>query len=265
MTDNALQFTKRELQRTFFAPRFWAALAATALLLGLVGPFGTFDLPLLPRIAYWSGIALATWFTGYTTVLLIEGTIAPDREPTPLTAAAAGAFAGIPVAAVVWLVNRQVFPDSAVGFLPLVLYCAAISAVVSLLFAALILPLRRKAEAQPTVQSEAGSAASTEAPPLLDRLPANRRGRLLYLSMQDHYVEVHTDRGGTLVLMRLADAIRETGNIAGLRIHRSHWVATDAVSGSMRKEGRLFLKLADGAALPVSRSYLGAVRKAGFG
>jgi hypothetical protein len=271
VTDSALQFTKRELQRIFFASRFWAVLLAAALLLGIVGPFATFEsLALLPRIAYWMGITVATWFTGYATVLLVEGLIAPDDEPSFLVAAAAGAFAGIPVAAIVGLINSQVFPNNGFEFLPLVLYCAAISSVVSGLFSVVVVPLRRAAEtpasgaAGPMPEGESGAAAAAR-PPLLDRLPANLRGKLLYLSMQDHYVEVHTEKGRMLLLMRFADAIRETGNAAGMRIHRSHWVAFDAVSGNTRRRGRLFLKLADGAVLPVSRSYLDAVRAAGWG
>src|SRR5690606_17132350 len=70
-------------------------------------------------------------------------------------------------------------------------------------------------------------------PAVLNRLPHHLRGRLIYMSMQDHYVDVHTDRGNALVLMRLGDAIAETGATPGLQIHRSHWVALDAVRASM--------------------------------
>jgi DNA-binding LytR/AlgR family response regulator len=108
-------------------------------------------------------------------------------------------------------------------------------------------------------------ASSPESPaPLLARLPHRLRGRLLYLSMQDHYVDVHTDKGSALVLMRLADAIRETGTAAGLQIHRSHWAALDAIEGSSRQDGKLFLRMADGALLPVSRSAQGRVKAAGI-
>lgn len=82
--------------------------------------------------------------------------------------------------------------------------------------------------------------------------------------MQDHYVDVHTDKGNTLVLMRLADAIAEMEGVSGMQIHRSHWVALDAVAGSLRKDGRLFLRMTDEKLLPVSRSSLDAVRVAGL-
>jgi DNA-binding LytR/AlgR family response regulator len=64
--------------------------------------------------------------------------------------------------------------------------------------------------------------------------------------------------------MRLADAIRETGMVPGLQIHRSHWVAKDAVAKVHRSEGKLMLELRNGMRLPVSRSYLAAARDAGL-
>ena len=101
-------------------------------------------------------------------------------------------------------------------------------------------------------------------PKLLDRLPQRLRGDITYLSMQDHYVDVHTEKGSTLVLMRLADAIAEVEGVPGLQIHRSHWVALDAVAGSLRRDGRLFLRMSDETLLPVSRSWFEAVRAAGL-
>ena len=48
-----------------------------------------------------------------------------------------------------------------------------------------------------------------------------------------NYVEVWTERGTHLVLMRLSDAIRETAGENGLQIHRSHWVALGAVKRTL--------------------------------
>jgi DNA-binding LytR/AlgR family response regulator len=88
---------------------------------------------------------------------------------------------------------------------------------------------------------------------------------LLALTVEDHYVDIVTDKGKTLVLMRLADAMRETSGVDGLQIHRSHWVATGAVVKSHRTDGKLSLELRNGMRLPVSRGYLPAVKAAGLG
>lgn len=76
--------------------------------------------------------------------------------------------------------------------------------------------------------------------------------------------EVTTEKGKALVLMRLSDAIRETPPTPGLQIHRSHWVAVDAVARTVRTGDKLLVELKDGRRLPVSRSYTRDVRDAGL-
>ena len=100
---------------------------------------------------------------------------------------------------------------------------------------------------------------------LLKRLPIELRGNLSHLSMQDHYVDIVTDKGSKLVLLRLADAIAETEPVPGLQIHRSHWVAPGCGCPHPPCEGdRHFVELKDGAVLPISRSSLPAAREAGL-
>jgi hypothetical protein len=115
------------------------------------------------------------------------------------------------------------------------------------------------AERTPTASEPPGSR-------LLNRLPTERRGRILALSMEDHYVRVFTDAGDTLILLRLSDAMAEVQDVSGLQIHRSHWVALAAVDRAERlPDGRIRLHLVNGLALPVSRTFARAVREAGFG
>jgi DNA-binding LytR/AlgR family response regulator len=118
--------------------------------------------------------------------------------------------------------------------------------------------------AAPRAAAAPGSAAPPPEPPILRRLPPARRGALLRLSMQDHYVEIVTDRGAGLALMRLSDAIAETAPEPGRQVHRSHWVAARAVAGARREGGRPLLRLRDGAEIPVSRSRAPALREAGW-
>jgi DNA-binding LytR/AlgR family response regulator len=79
--------------------------------------------------------------------------------------------------------------------------------------------------------------------------------------MQDHYVEAHTSGGSTLLLMRLRDAAAELGE-AGLQVHRSWWVAHDAVEAIEQEERRTLLRLRGGRRVPVSRASLPEVRAA---
>lgn len=98
-------------------------------------------------------------------------------------------------------------------------------------------------------------SAPVESDPLRSKLPfALRTAIILSLSAEDHYVRVRTDRGQALILMKLADAIASVGPDAGVRIHRSHWVARDIARGVGREDGRLVVRLDDGTVLPVSRA-----------
>lgn len=99
----------------------------------------------------------------------------------------------------------------------------------------------------------------------MDRLPVRYRGADLWaLSSEDHYLRVHTSRGEELILMRLADAVRELSGADGVQVHRSWWVAKDGVADTRREAGKVLLVLQSGSEVPVSRTYLPAAREAGL-
>lgn len=99
----------------------------------------------------------------------------------------------------------------------------------------------------------------------LERLPLKYRSAELWaVSSEDHYLRVHTSLGEELILMRLADAVRELDGTAGVQTHRSWWVAKDGVQEARRDNGKLMLVLKSGAEAPVSRTYQQDVRKAGL-
>ena len=99
----------------------------------------------------------------------------------------------------------------------------------------------------------------------LDRLPVKYRSAQLFaVSSEDHYLRIHTNLGEELILMRLADALRELVNADGLQVHRSWWVAHDGVADVDRENGRPVLILKSGGRAPVSRTYQKSAREAGL-
>lgn len=237
--------------------RSWVVLLGLSAVIGLIGPFGSFEaMGVGPRLAYWTTIVLGTAAAGTFVASLLEVILGArlDRLPAALLA---GAGAGPAVTAVVAVVNFVAFGPGLgpIALVQLLAYCTAISATVTLV-GALLHPVRPAPPAdQPSVPV---------GPALLERLPLPQRGALLHIAVSDHYVDVTTDRGTTLVLMRLSDAIRETAPVPGLQVHRSHWVALAAVRRAVRRDGKLVLELSTGRLVPVSRSYLAAVRDAGL-
>lgn len=99
----------------------------------------------------------------------------------------------------------------------------------------------------------------------MDRLPAHLAGSELWaLKAEDHYLQVLTSKGSTLIRLRMADALRELGAVPGAQTHRSWWVARAAVRSVRKGEGSVSLVLPDGLEVPVSRNAARSLRAAGW-
>ncbi|MBA84509.1 MAG: hypothetical protein CML69_07175 [Rhodobacteraceae bacterium] len=101
------------------------------------------------------------------------------------------------------------------------------------------------------------------APRLMRRLPAEAEGPVLRLSANNHFVEVVLPGEAHRLRMRFTDAIDEMDSVEGHCAHRSHWVAVGAITDVQRAEGRIFLILANGDKIPVSRTYRPGLEQAG--
>jgi DNA-binding LytR/AlgR family response regulator len=261
VSGTALQSALRQLQAHFSNPRTLVGVLVVGLVLGFAGPFGTFEaIPLLQRLAYWLVIAGLTYAAGFFLSMYADAAWGHGRS-FALRLVIMALPAGISATAIVVLISIVGFTASfsLADLLVLFAECTAVSlAVVTLVLFLIDRNEPASAAPVPTTPEVAGAA------PILDRVPLGQRGKLLALSVEDHYVYIVTGRGKTLVLMRLADAIRETGAVDGLQIHRSHWVARCAVVKAHRADGRVVLELTNGMRLPVSRGFLPEVRAAGL-
>lgn len=272
MTDRTLQFTLREWRREVSAPKAVAAMIGAGLVLGLSGPFGTYgSMQPGPRLIYWLAIVFGSFGIGLLNARLIGG-FPPLRKWGVLPAyGIAGIIGGLPVYLMIQLVNLaggRGLPDNWSMMLEIFAYCTAINVCICVLLAWFHSVDAKEGDAKECdareIDVEPHSQVQAAGPALMKRLPIELRGQLSHLSMQDHYVEVVTDRGSKLVLMRLADAISEVATVPGIRIHRSHWVALAAVARTRRDGDRLFVEMKDGTILPISRSSASAARAAGL-
>jgi DNA-binding LytR/AlgR family response regulator len=235
-------------------PATLVALTAVTAVLVLIGPFGTLDsLGVAGRAGYWAAVVFATYASGAA----IEITLSPrlQARATALRVGVIAAATALAVTAVVLLLNVVLLgtlPD-VTGAAGTLLTIAAIAAIASA-------ALQIAGAAPPGT----GAQAPDEPPPLLDRLPLDKRGPLVALSVEDHYVRIRTTRGEDMVLMRLTDAIREAAPTPGLRVHRSHWVAIAGVANARRDGDRAILKMIAGGDIPASRSHIPALRQAGL-
>ena len=95
------------------------------------------------------------------------------------------------------------------------------------------------------------------------RLAPNLTGPILRASADRHQTLIFTEGGSVRVRMRFSDVVEELADMPGARIHRSHWLAYDAIS-QVQPDGRRFLAtLGCGAQVPVSQNGAEALREAG--
>lgn len=99
----------------------------------------------------------------------------------------------------------------------------------------------------------------------MQRLPVKFRTSTLHaITSEDHYLRVYTSMGDELILMRLADAVRELSDADGIQVHRSWWIARAGIAEEKKRDGRTLLILESGTEVPVSRSYRPKAKEAGF-
>jgi len=80
----------------------------------------------------------------------------------------------------------------------------------------------------------------------LKRRPEGLNGRIQYMQMEDHYLRVHTEEGDGLTLYRMSDAAVDLADADGVQVHRSWWVARDAVRDVRRERHKKTLIANDG-------------------
>lgn len=264
MERTPLHFALREIRAHLTDRRVWGVMLVVVVLLGLVGPFGTIGtMSLGQRLAYWGAIVVSCYGLAFAVSVLVSRSFGlGGRLKAPWARVLAfGTIAGLPVTVAVCVVDLVALGRLSDDLLLLWVQCTLIGLCVMTMLEILDASLRRAvADAAPLV----AAANPSGLPPIVERLPLPLRGKLISLSVADHYVEVVTERGKGLVLIRLGDAIREASGVEGLQIHRSHWVAASSVRRLVRVEGKPMLVMADERRLPVSRSYIEAVREAGF-
>lgn len=239
-------------------------MVAIGILLGLAAPFGSGELPTGPRLFFWVAFIVIGYGLFRPVSVIADWLV--DETPVPRWAAVAmtALVASLPLAGMIgFALGGMQVTDFWFGEHFAVLYAQvaaiglAIHMLMNVLFAERAAPALA-AEGEPAV-----AEAPVDAPshPFIRRLPPSLGDDLLCLEMQDHYVRVQTGAGSTLLLMRFRDAVAELGDL-GLPVHRSWWVARDAIA-ALEPDGRsLRLRLTDGSYVPVSRANAPAVRAA---
>lgn len=257
MNDHPLHLALRKVHASFRTPAVWTGMIAAGMILGIAGPFGTAEvMHFVPRVVYWLVLTICSFGLGSLVGTTVGETLKQAGVSLWLSVVLAGMAVGIDVTILVMALNWLVFGLSPFDMTYALILAGNVIAVSVVVTVATVL------FSDQTHKDTSMNAAHY--PKLLDRFPFDKRGGLISITVQDHYVEITTNTGTELVVMRLVDAIAETAPTAGLQVHRSHWVALDAVHSVRRDGAKAIIALNDGRDIPASRTYMPALKEVGL-
>ncbi len=247
-------------------------MALIGLVFGFLGPFGTYAMPVALRLAYWVGFIII----GYAIFRPVSISAGWLREsiamPFWTAELLATAIAALPLTFLIgFAMSGMRFDPSLWGdrFLLLYLQCALIGFGIFLFMRLLFGPDSPENENDavretklPEIEPEPEKIAPVQTK-LHDRL-SGFPDRIIALGVEDHYVRVHSAERTEMLLLRLSDAIKEMEPMEGMQVHRSWWVARDAILTSKRDGRNLRLSLSGGLEVPVSRANVTKLKQMGW-
>jgi len=231
-------------------------LVAIGLLMAVLGPYRSVDVPPLRRTIYW----LLAIIGGGAIGILIDFAIRKRIRGFWRAVLGVAILMTPPVTLFVWTLNAGMLGQK-VGPRGLLTLGWQVFVIAFLVMAMRALLWRRAIETRTVVMPPLPEAERA----FRMRLSAKRRGaRLIAIEAEDHYVRIHTDQGSELLTMRFSDALQELAQVHGHQLHRSWWAAGDAIEEVrwQRRSGEA--RLAGGLTAPVSRSFAASLREAGW-
>lgn len=239
--------------RVFGPDPVWSFLLGLGVVLGFIGPFGTFEaMSFWVRLAYWVPLVMSSNVFVNWSHRSIDRHL-PNAGPLVCQFAQVATFT-LTFGPFVWLYSG-VFSPAIVNFESLVFITLNVFGV-TVAVGLLVYYMTRE-----TVEDD----QTPVLPRLSARLPETATSPIVRLTVDDHYVEVHLkDDTCHRLLMRLSDAVVEMDAVPGFYTHRSHWVAVASVVDGLREKNREYLVMETGAKIPVSKTYRATVQAAGF-
>lgn len=249
-------------------------MAVIGLVFGFLGPFGTYAMPVALRLAYWVSFIII----GYAIFRPISIAAGWLRESIGISVWAAEllstAVAALPLTFLIaFAIAGMRFDPQFLGdqFLFLYLQCAGIGFGIFLFMRILFgregateQPIHDDPEPEPSKTALILEPVRPVQTKLHDRLPTGFPDLIIALGVEDHYVRVHAAERTEMLLLRLSDAIREMEPLEGIQVHRSWWVARDAILTSKRDGRNVRLSLSGGLEVPVSRANVTKLKQLGW-
>ena len=254
----------------------WKYFLGVSIVLGILfaalRPEGTTDHGGLPALLQWLAQAMIPMAFCIVAHLALHRSATFDRLNPWLKLLASGCLGALLFSPVAYGIDLLLGEGLGQGHSHLAEWLDEFGAVllpVAFTWVAINLPFRlgyafRREVAVPPTHPPDPSTAPRAAPPtepfFMGLIPAERRGEVIHMKSELHYLSVATIKGQSLILYALRDAILELPPDMGIQTHRSYWANLAHVK-AFKPDGRLAtLTMSDGATVPVSRSKVKALK-----
>jgi len=242
-----------------------AFMVLIGIVIGFLSPFGMSQVPLITSMSFWV-ITCVIGYLIYAPFIHLSNRLLKHKVSQGwLRVAIAVLIAGLVMSFLIPLLSRLFFTlendymSQVIKAFSQSFIIGSIITVVSMMKQLIYKQQEQLVKSQTLIDEQARHTANVDDVQLnvlMHKLPLEKRGTLLCLEMDDHYLKVYTSKGHHLILMRFKDALTLLAAFDGLQTHRSWWVAQSAVVGVERDGRKTFLRLSNELLVPVSRTYL---------
>ena len=222
--------------------------AAAIVVLAVLGPFGTYEeFNVIERFLYWGVVVL---FAGIIFEFAVPGFLYSQRLshymgrwPRFLLGVSVGSVFAL---GVVTLVEYFASVPIDLRLLPKV-YFFVFFVATTICYLSFMSPL---AKLPPSL-----SDIDFERIAFFYNHPDLKRSRIRWISMEDHYARVVLDNSEVMLHTTMRELEQQLRYYPGTRVHRSHWVANDAIKGIDRNGRTTMINVGTDTKIPLGKTY----------
>jgi len=247
MISQKIALTPQTLKTTF------AASVAGAVVVLVLQPEHTSSLPILVAYGLWATHLFFGFLLFLSGVALLQRLGWRNPWPTIVSALMLPILFGcVSLALDYGFGNPEEGEPTATTFLGLLLEeIVAVTPASFVIAGALIYLLRR--EAPPVEPAEPDEPTPVSLRGLIASVPLDLGNDIIRMHAQDHYVEVVTTQGRSLLSEQFGECVEKLADLDGIHCHRSHWVRLAHVVDIKKKGSAYACLLSNGDEVPISR------------
>lgn len=233
------------------------ASVAGAVVVLVLQPEHTSSLPILVAYGLWATHLFFGFLLFLSGVALLQRLGWRNPWPTIVSALMLPIlFGAVSLALDYGFGNPEEGEPTATTFLGLLLEeIVAVTPASFVIAGALIYFLRREAPpalpAETTAEPESTEPVSLRS--LIASVPPDLGNDIIRMHAQDHYVEVVTTQGRSLLSEQFGECVEKLADLDGIHCHRSHWVRLAHVVDIKKKGSAYVCLLSNGEEVPISR------------